>query len=409
MSRDASSNARARRRPRRSGEVIIAGGGMVGTAAALALAHIGLDVTLVEAHAPRPWQREEEMDLRVVALAPSSARLLDQLDLWRTLATERIHPYTHMHVWDSASGAALDFDAADMQSQCLGWIVENRMVQYRLWQAAQTAGVDCLCPARVTSFENFDDHVHVGLDDGSSRDARVLIAADGGASPLRQIAGIETHRRAYAQRGVVAHVGTERVHQDTAWQRFLPGGPVALLPLADGRSSIVWTLPDAEADKVLGMDDQAFADAVGVASDFRLGRITGTTQRAAFPLQLQLAAAYQSGRMVLLGDAAHVVHPLAGQGANLGLRDVAELRDVFAAALEAGRDPGAPSVLARYARRRRSADTLDARAFDALGRIFAWQAPGPVAMRGAGMAAIARLAPARRLLMQHAMGLGQHR
>jgi 2-octaprenyl-3-methyl-6-methoxy-1,4-benzoquinol hydroxylase/2-octaprenylphenol hydroxylase len=349
------------------------------------------------------------MDLRVVALAPSAATLLDQLELWRTLTAERIHPYTHMHVWDGASGAALDFDAADMQSQCLGWIIENRLVQDRLWQAAQAAGVECLCPARVTSFENFDDHVHVVLDDGSTRDARVLVAADGAASPLRELAGIETHRRAYRQRGVVAHVSTERAHQDTAWQRFLPGGPIALLPLADGRCSIVWTLPDAEADKVLGMDDQAFAEAVGVASDFRLGRVTATTPRAAFPLQMQLASTYQAGRMVLLGDAAHVVHPLAGQGANLGLRDVAELRDVFAAALEAGRDPGSVSVLARYARRRRSADTLDARAFDALGRVFAWQMAGPAALRGAGMAMIARLAPVKRLFMQHAMGLAHYR
>ncbi|MGP1666022.1 MAG: FAD-dependent monooxygenase, partial [Rhodanobacter sp.] len=209
----------------------------------------------------------------------------------------------------------------------------------------------------------------------------------------------------YAQRAVVAHVRTERVHVNTAWQRFLPGGPLALLPLGDGRSSIVWSLPEAEAQRILALDEAAFLDELGVASDFRLGRILASTPRAAFPLKLQLARHYQADRLVLLGDAAHAVHPLAGQGVNLGLRDVAELRDTLVAARVAGRDIGASHVLRRYARRRRSADTLDALGFDALARIYAIQTPALVSARGLGIRLLERSAWLKRRIGEHAAGL----
>jgi 2-octaprenyl-3-methyl-6-methoxy-1,4-benzoquinol hydroxylase/2-octaprenylphenol hydroxylase len=166
----------------------------------------------------------------------------------------------------------------------------------------------------------------------------------------------------------------------------------------------VWSLPDEQVQSVLALDDAAFCDALGVASDFRLGRVTGTTPRASFPLKLQLAQRYQAERFVLLGDAAHAVHPLAGQGVNLGLRDVAELRDTLLAARAAGRDIGAAHVLRRYARRRRSADTLDALGFDALARVYAWQSPPLVAARGAGVRLLDRLTPLKRLLSGHAAG-----
>jgi 2-polyprenylphenol 6-hydroxylase len=164
-------------------------------------------------------------------------------------------------------------------------------------------------------------------------------------------------------------------------------------------------LPEAEAQRLLALGDQAFLDELGVASDFRLGRIVDSTKRAAFPLKLQLAERYQADRFVLLGDAAHAVHPLAGQGVNLGLRDVAELRDTLVAARAADRDIGAEHVLHRYARRRRSADTLDALGFDALARIYAWQSPALVAARGLGVRLLDRLAPLKRRLSEHAAGL----
>ncbi len=395
-------------------DIAVVGGGMVGAAAALALAKAGFSTALLEAREPTPWRAGDEVDLRVVGLAPSSIELLDGLGVWTSIRDARSSPYAHMHVWDSESGAAIDFSAADDGRDLLGHIVENNLVQWTLWQALEAAGgrsgtsmggVRRLCPAEVRGFEAREDRVVLELADGESLSARLLVAADGAASPLRDMAGIATRGRDYAQRAVVAHVVTERPHEATAWQRFLPTGPLALLPLADGRSSVVWSLPEDEAQRVLALDDAAFMDELGIASDFRLGRVVGATRRAAFPLKLQLAETYQSDRFVLLGDAAHAVHPLAGQGVNLGLRDVAELRDTLRAARDAGRDIGAEHVLRRYARRRRSADTLDARGFDALARIYAWQSPPLVAARGLGVRLLDRLAPLKRRIAAHAAGL----
>ncbi|WNL47031.1 UbiH/UbiF/VisC/COQ6 family ubiquinone biosynthesis hydroxylase [Dyella sp. BiH032] len=394
--------------PRRRGpawDIAVVGGGMVGAAAALALARAGFATALLEAREPSPWSVEQEVDLRVVGLAPSSIALLDGLGVWKAIRDARSGPYAHMHVWDAESGASIHFDAADEGRDLLGYIVENNLVQWRLWNALEAAGVKRLCPAEVKAFDAQDDRIQLELADGQSLAARLLVAADGAGSPLRKLAGIETRGRDYAQRAVVAHVRTERPHQGTAWQRFLPDGPLALLPLADGRSSIVWSLPEEEARRVLALDDDAFMAELGVASDFHLGRIVGTTPRAAFPLKLQLATTYQAERFVLLGDAAHAVHPLAGQGVNLGLRDVAELRDTLVAARDAGRDIAAPHVLRRYARNRRSADTLDALGFDALARIYAWRSPPLVAARGLGVRLIDRLSPLKRRLAGHAAGL----
>jgi 2-octaprenyl-3-methyl-6-methoxy-1,4-benzoquinol hydroxylase/2-octaprenylphenol hydroxylase len=386
-------------------DVAVVGGGMVGAAAALALARAGFGVALLEARAPTPWRADAEVDLRVVGLAPSSIALLNEMDVWTSIHESRISTYRHMRVWDAASGASIDFDAAAEGRDMLGCIVENSLVQWTLWQALETAGVRRLCPAEVTAFESREDRIQLQLADGATLSAAVLVAADGAASPLRQLAGIGTRGRDYAQRAVVAHVGTERAHESTAWQRFLAGGPLALLPLADGRSSLVWSLPEAEAQRVLALDDRRFCDELGAASDFRLGRITGTTPRAAFPLKLQLAQGYQAERFVLLGDAAHAVHPLAGQGVNLGLRDVVELRDTLLAARRAGQDIGMAHVLRRYARRRRSADTLDALGFDALARVYAWQWPPLVAARAIGVRLLDRLPPLKRRLSDHAAGL----
>jgi ubiquinone biosynthesis UbiH/UbiF/VisC/COQ6 family hydroxylase len=391
---------------RRAGplDVAVVGGGMVGAAAALALARAGFAVALVDAREPAAWRAEDELDLRVVGLAPSSVRLLDALGAWAAIRDARASGYEHMAVWDAETGASLRFDAADEGRDVLGYIVENTLVQWVLWRALADAGVQCMVPATVVGYAEREDRAQLELDDGRLIAARVIVAADGADSPLRAMAGIDTHGHDYAQRGVVAHVATAHPHERTAWQRFLPSGPLALLPLGDGRSSLVWTLPDAEADRVMGLDDDAFRDALGVASDFRLGPIMSVGRRAAFPLRLRLADRYQSGRMVLLGDAAHAVHPLAGQGVNLGLRDVEALRDTLVSARDAGRDIGAPHVLRRYARRRSSANGIDAWSFDALGRVYGWTSPPLVAARGLGMRLVNALAPLKRPLARHAAG-----
>ncbi|MBS0381535.1 MAG: UbiH/UbiF/VisC/COQ6 family ubiquinone biosynthesis hydroxylase [Proteobacteria bacterium] len=385
-------------------DIAVAGGGMVGAACALALAQREFSVALLEAREPAVWRADEPEDLRVIALAPSSARLLDELGVWRGIEAARVSPYRCMRVWDAASGAGLAFDAAREGRAQLGWIVENKLVARTLWDALEGAGVRRACPAQVETFSQREDRVMLDLAEGEPLSASLLVIADGAGSRLREQAGIAARGRDYGQRAVVAHVATERGHECTAWQRFTAEGPIALLPLRDGRSSIVWSLPEARAREMLALDDEGFCAAAGMASDFRLGRITATTPRASFPLRLQVAERFATGRCVLLGDAAHAVHPLAGQGANLGLRDVAELAATLGDEHDAGRDFTAPHVLQRYARRRRSAGTLDARGFDAIERMFAWQSPAWTAARGLGMRAIDVLEPLKRRLSAHAAG-----
>ena len=377
---------------------------MVGAACALALAKRGFAVALLEAREPVPWSIDDPEDLRVIALAPSSARLLDGFGIWRAVESARVSPYRHMRVWDGESGAEIAFDAARGGRAQLGWIVENKLVARTLWDALGGVGVRRVFPAHVASFAQREDRVTLELGDGEMLSAALLVIADGAGSALREQAGIAVRGRDYGQRAVVAHVATERAHEATAWQRFTEAGPIAFLPLADGRSSIVWSLPEARAREMLALDDAAFCEAAGIASDFRLGRITSTTRRASFPLRLQIAERFVAGRCILIGDAAHAVHPLAGQGANLGLRDVAELAAVLGEARDAGHDFTASHVLQRYARRRRSEGTLDARSFDAIERMFAWQTPAWAALRGFGMRAVDAIEPLKRRLSAHAAG-----
>ena len=386
-------------------DVIVVGAGAIGTALALALARDGFDVALIEAGAPKPWRAEDDVDLRVVAVAPDARDLLDDVDVWNTIAGARIAPYRRMRVWDASAPGELSFDAADEGKSALGWIVENKLIQHALWQSiAGDARVRVLCPAEVVDVENADDAATVTLAEGTRLRARALVAADGAQSPVREKLGIACTDRDYVQRAVVAHVATERAHQDTAWQRFVPGGPLAFLPLADGRCSIVWSLPNDEAARVLALDDAAFRAELGCAFDFRLGEITAATSRAAFPLRLRLANTYLAGRCVLAGDAAHVVHPLAGQGMNLGFRDVACLRRVLREARERGSDIGAAHVLRRYARERRSENALAARGLDVIQRVFDSDNSVLAAARGSALAVADGLAPLKRILSSVAAG-----
>lgn len=385
-------------------DAVVVGGGVVGGATALMLAREGLQVHLVEAREPRPWQADAELDLRVFALAPSSARLLDSLGVWDAVAAARVSPYQGMQVVDAANGAKLDFSAARRGRAELGWIVENGLLVDRLWQGLRQAGVQLHCPAQLQDVTWRDDGVRLELDGGRSLRTALLVAADGAGSPLREQAGIACRKRDYRQRGVVAHVRCQQDHDGVAWQRFLPGGPLALLPLADGRCSVVWTLPQQEASRVLALDDGAFCRELGMASDFHFGPVTQATHRAAFPLRLQLARRYCHRRMVLVGDAAHVVHPLAGQGVNLGLRDVIGLRAVVREAMQRSVDIADENVLARYSRRRRSADSLDAVGFDAIERGFALDSAPLTALRGVGVRLVNRLGPLKQRLIAHAAG-----
>jgi len=264
-------------------------------------------------------------------------------------------------------------------------------------------------PVRAEAIEQTDEGVRVRLSDGVSLDARLLLAADGAESAVRALAGIDVDRTDYGQKGVVAYVASERPHEDTAWQRFLPTGPLAFLPCTPGAngehlSSIVWTLPDDEADRVLALPAADFERELASAFESRLGALTLQSNRVAFPLRRQLAREYARGRVLLLGDAAHVVHPLAGQGVNLGLRDVAALVASITQAQDKRADFASPQRIARWARTQRSENATNAHAFSAINALFSNDAVVPTLLRGPLLGLAGKLPPLAHALWRHAAG-----
>lgn len=416
-------------------DVVVVGAGVVGATAALAFARDGLQVALVEAREPVRWRPapadsnpldSTPADLRVYAFAPDNAALLDDLGVWRKVCDARLQPYRAMRVWDAAGGGEIAFDADAFGRRELGWIVEHALLVDRLWAALPAAGVQVLCPERVVVLEQAEHAVegaatlHLsGTSTGSGRRlrARLVVAADGADSQLRRLAGIDAAVHDYGQSGVVAFVDSERPHQATCWQRFLPSGPLAFLPFVDSaagadhasreghRSSIVWTLPEAEASRLVRADEADFLRELETAFAGTLGALTWVSKRAAFPLRRQLAQACVAGRVAIIGDAAHVVHPLAGQGVNLGLRDVAALRALLRAATARNVDIGAPSRLSRWARQRRSDNALAAHAFGGLNRLFSNDHLATTLLRGPLLGLAGRLPPLTHALWRHAAGL----
>jgi 2-octaprenyl-3-methyl-6-methoxy-1,4-benzoquinol hydroxylase len=384
-------------------DAVVIGAGVVGAAAALGLAREGMRVALVEAQEPPAWQAAAP-DLRVYALAPDARALFEALGAWPAIAAARAHPYRRMRVWDAAGGAELDFDADTLGQACLGHIVEHTLLVDRLWSAiGSEALVERHCPDALEALAQDEGGVEATLASGRRLRAGLLFGADGAHSKVRELAGIGWRGESYRQRAIVAYVRCERGHEDTCWQRFLPSGPLAFLPCADGSCSIVWTLPEAEAQRLLALETGTFAAELERAFDARLGAITQVSARRAFPLERHLADGVLHGRVGLLGDAAHVVHPLAGQGVNLGLRDVAALLAAVRDARASGRDPSGAS-LQRWARTRNSENALAAHSFDAINKLFSNDAMLPTLLRGP-LLGVARLPPLSRLLWRRAAGL----
>ncbi|HEX6929564.1 MAG TPA: UbiH/UbiF/VisC/COQ6 family ubiquinone biosynthesis hydroxylase [Gammaproteobacteria bacterium] len=387
-------------------DVVVAGGGMIGAACALALARKRFRIALVDRHVPHPVAADAPMELRVSALSRASERLLRNLGVWDAIAAVRVSPYCEMRVWDEAGSGSVHFDAAELGEPCLGYIVENRVIQSALWQRLGTeADADIFAPASVAQVTPDAGGTDIVFEDGQRLRAKLLVVADGAASPLRTRFGIHVAAADYGQQGIVSVIRTEKPHGSIARQRFMRTGPLAFLPLADGSVSIVWSANDAEAARLMALTDMEFCSALTAASEGALGRITECGKRGAFPLRRQHADTYLAPRAVLIGDAAHVVHPLAGQGANLGFLDVAALVETLEEARDAGRDFGQQRILRRYERWRRGDNLATEWAMDGFHRLFDNNNSLLAGLRNAGFRLFDRTGPIKHAVMRQAMGI----
>ncbi len=387
----------------RRAEVIIVGGGMVGMCLAVALADAGVATALVE-RARMADLAEPERDGRASAIAAGSQRILDGLGLWQAIAPHA-QPIHGIRVADGASPLFLHFDEDELAEGPLGWIVENTAIRQALGHAVTGADLLVADGRQVTKVEYGTRRAHVLLDDGNSLAARLVIAADGRNSPLRAAAGIDAVRWSYPQTAIVCSVDHELSHDGIAHEHFLPPGPFAILPMTGNRSSIVWTEEAARARAILSLDDAGFAEQLRLRFGSFLGQLSPGSGRWHHPLSAILARSFTGHRLALAGDAAHAIHPIAGQGLNLGLRDIAALAEIVTDTLRVGLDPGLEPALARYQKWRRSDNLAMLAVTDALNRLFANEIPAVRLARDLGLGIVHRTRPLKKLFMRQAMGL----
>ncbi|MCG6656722.1 UbiH/UbiF/VisC/COQ6 family ubiquinone biosynthesis hydroxylase [Halomonas campisalis] len=393
-------------------EAIIVGGGMVGAALAALLGEAGVAVTLLDA---RPTLLDAERvgrgrpARRVSALTPVSQRLLEGMGAWEWMRQRRVTPYRHMQVWDAEGSGEVAFSADQAGVPVLGHIVENDVVLAAL-EARLVAlpSVTLGLSARVAGLNETPDGREVVLEDGRRLSAPLVVAADGARSPLRTLAGIEVSARDTGHVAVVTTVRNARPHGGVARQVFLPGGPLAFLPLTveddDRYCSIVWSTAPEEAERLTGLSAQALGEALGAAFAHRLGEVEVVDGAMAVPLTQRHAECYTQRGFALVGDAAHTIHPLAGQGVNLGLMDAAVLAEEVLAGRRRGLAIGEAGVLGRYARRRRGDNAAMLALMDGFRLLFGTSNPALTLARNLGMSGVDRLTPVKRLLMRQAIG-----
>ena len=386
-------------------DVIVIGSATVGGTAAAALARLGLEVALIDRRMPAERPKGGELDPRVVAVSPGSQRLLDAVGVWSELDPARLAPYSEMQVMSGRG--RLDFKASDHGLSRLGWIAELPELDRASAAAAGSARrVETIWPATVRQLRTTTDTVEVELNNGRTLTGRILLGADGARSRVRTAAGIGVESHHYNQKALVAHLVTATPNPGIAWQRFGEFGPLALLPLPGGRSSLVWSVHLDQAERLMRQSDDEFAAEIEAhAEGAAFGTIEQLSRRHALTLVRRQSRRLAAGRIALLGDAARSVHPLAGQGLNLGLGDVAALVEVLAG-WKRDRDPS--PLLARYGRRRRSDSILVAGGIHLFNETRALGEPGRQAM-GLGFNALARLRPAREAFVARACGLAEVR
>lgn len=395
-------------------DLIIVGAGLIGAAMALALRDSGLRIALLDSQplmVGAPPANTVEFDPRVSAITPASQALFESLGVWDAMRDTRISPYTSMHVREADGTADINFCAADIHAPVLGHIIENRVIVAAMHQQlASQASLDCLMPASVQALDNAGDAAKLTLDNGRQLSARLVIAADGAQSPVRQMAGFKTREWDYEHDAIVCSVRTAKPHQLCARQIFMDDGVLAFLPLAavgdqsQHWCSVVWSVLPSVADSLMGMTDEAFCNRLSLASEYWLGEVNQTSKRFSFSLRQRHAREYFHNRVVLIGDAAHSIHPLAGQGANLGLADVMALADELQRVKSTGRDPADPLLLTRYQRGRKPHNMSMMLLMEGFKRLYSAQ-PLPIRwLRNTGMRAVEKTPMLKNQLIRAAMG-----
>lgn len=383
-------------------DVIISGGGMVGAALAVALSQAGLAVTLLEKQPPQPFSADSAIDLRVSSLNLRSERWLTQLGAWQDLLQMRLCPYQYLQAGEVK--AAVRFAAAEIGEAHLGHIVENNLVQLALWQQFNEK-VQVISDTEITALTQDTDSVQVSLSNGVRLNARLLLGADGAKSTVRHLAGIGTQGWQYQQACLVAYVDTPYPQQDVTWQQFYPSGPRAFLPLPGAQASLVWYDDAAKVKQLAQLSSVALERAFIEAFPEELGAIK-LKGSAWFPLARMQAQQYVKGRVVLAGDAAHTINPLAGQGVNLGFADAMLLVELVSANLQAGRDLADSASLLHYQRQRKLQNSLMMGAMDVIYQTFSRDSDSLSFIRQQGLRLAANAGVAKRLLTQYAVGNG---
>jgi ubiquinone biosynthesis UbiH/UbiF/VisC/COQ6 family hydroxylase len=384
-------------------DVVIIGGGMVGLGLACALNGHELKVLVLERREAEP-RYSLGRDCRVSAIVAGNVEVLQGLGVWPYVTDAE--PIRGMRIWDDQHVGSIRFDAAEIGQQALGYIVENSRLQAAMQQVlAASENVEIRCPVEVEQVRWGVEAAEVRLHGGQPITTPLVVGADGGHSWLRRHMGIGVQARDYRQQGIVSTIRPEQAHRGMAFQRFLPTGPLALLPLSDDLCSIVWSAEDAEAERLMALPDAAFAEELYLSFGPLLGRITEVGERAAFPLRMQLAAHLVRPRLALVGDAAHTIHPLAGLGVNLGLRDAMVLAQEIVDASRFREDWGDLTVLERYLKTRLPDLMSVMGSMEALHQLFTHQLPGLPGLRGMGMRLVGNSGPVKRLLMRNSTGL----
>lgn len=398
-------------------DIVIVGAGIVGSALACALAKSSFNTAIVEAQeGAAEWGDQPDsvdgFDARVSAITVASQQLLQDIGAWQIIAENRLSPYHHMHVWDAEGTGSIDFDAADINQPVLGHIVENRVTADALAQCMNRhANLHRIVPATLEDIELLDSGAYqLTLADGRRLQASLLVAADGANSKIRSLAQLPMREWDYDHHAIVATVKTEYAHEQTARQRFLPEGPLAFLPLSSAQDgthycSIVWSAIPSYAENLMSLSDDEFAKALAAAFEYQLGDITAVSRRFSFPLRQRHAIDYIKPGLVLVGDAAHTIHPLAGQGVNLGLMDVKALSEELLRSQQRGLSPGSIAVLGRYQRRRKGPNLTMMAGMEVLKRLFSETALPVRWARNSGLRWLDKNKLLKRQIIKQAMGL----